>query len=86
MRVPRSQSTFTFVPGEHGGWSASLLYGPGRDMDADVRELKALIAGSRGSVIIGRRLAGAELRVLENYVKDIGISRDDVRVRRPGPR
>lgn len=72
VHVPRSQSSFIFVPGEHGGWFASLLYGHGRDVDVDVPELLELIAGSRGSVIIGRRLAGAELRMLESYIEDVG--------------
>jgi len=87
-RVPRSQSTFIFVPGEHGGWFMSLLYGHGQDVDVDVRELAELIGGSRGSVIIGRRLAGAELRMLESYIEDIGaeahariISREELRWR-----
>ncbi len=89
VRVPLDQAAFFFVPGEHGGWFVSLLYGHGQDVAVDLAKLGELLDGSRGSVVIGRRLAGAELKFLQSYVDDIGaevhariISRDELRFRR----
>jgi hypothetical protein len=90
VRVPLSQSPFFFLPGELGGWFVSLLYGHGQDVLVDLAKLGELLDGSRGSVVIGRRLAGAELRFLESYLGDIGaevhariVARDELRWRSP---
>jgi len=65
VRVPDEQAPLFHVPGPHGGWFASLLYGHGFSVDVPMRELRKLLAGSRGDVIVARRLTRAEQALLE---------------------
>jgi hypothetical protein len=65
VRVPNDQAPVFHVPGPHGGWFASLLYGFGTSVDVPMRNLRKLLAGSRGEVIIARRLTRAEQELLE---------------------
>ena len=60
VRVPDEQAPLFHVPGPHGGWFASLLYGHGYSVDVPLRDLRKLLAGSRGEVIFARRLTRAE--------------------------
>ncbi|MCX5745775.1 MAG: hypothetical protein NT062_25140 [Proteobacteria bacterium] len=70
VRVPEAQAPVFHLPGPHGGWFISLLYGFGTDVEVSMDELRKLLAGSRGTVIVARRLAGAELRLFEQYRAD----------------
>jgi hypothetical protein len=63
--VPNDQAPLFHVPGPHGGWFASLLYGHGYSVDVPLRELRRLLAGSRGEVIVARRITRAEQELLE---------------------
>jgi hypothetical protein len=63
--VPNDQAPLFHVPGPHGGWYISILYGHGFSVDVPMRDLRKLIAGSRGAVIIARRLTRAEQALLE---------------------
>jgi hypothetical protein len=63
--VPNEQAPLFYVPGPSGGWFASLLYGFGASVDVSVPELRKLLAGSRGEVIVARRLTSAEQELLE---------------------
>lgn len=65
VRVPNDQAPLFHVPGPHGGWFASLLYGHGFSVDIPMRELRKLLAGSRGEVIVARRITRAEQELLE---------------------
>ena len=65
VRVPGDQTPVFYVPGAHGGWFVSLLYGFGTSVDVPVQDLRKLLAGSRGEVIIARRLTHVEQEVLE---------------------
>lgn len=65
VRVPNDQAPLFHVPGPHGGWFASLLYGHGASVDVSMQDLRKLLAGSRGEVIIARRLTRAEQELLE---------------------
>lgn len=67
VRVPDEQAPLFHVPGPgpHGGWFVSLLYGFGTSVDVPLRDLRKLLAGSRGEVIIARRLTRGEQALLE---------------------
>jgi len=65
VRVPDDQAPLFHVPGPGGGWFASLLYGFGTSVDVPMPELRKLLAGSRGEVIVARRLTRAEQALLE---------------------
>lgn len=65
MRVPNDQAPLFHVPGPHGGWYISLLFGHGASVDVPMQEFRKLLAGSRGEVIVARRLTRAEVEVLE---------------------
>jgi len=65
VRVPDEQAPLFHVPGPHGGWFASLLYGFGTSVDVPLRDLCKLLAGSRGEVIVARRLTRGEQELLE---------------------
>ena len=65
VRVPDAQAPLFHMAGPHGGWFASLLYGHGFNVDVPMRALRKLIAGSRGEVIVARRLTRAEQELLE---------------------
>jgi len=65
VRVPDAQAPLFHVPGAHGGWFVSLLYGFGTSVDVPLRELRKLLAGSRGEVIVARRITRAEQELLE---------------------
>jgi len=65
VHVPEEQSPFFFVPGRRGGWFVALTWNFGAPVTVPWRELRRLIASSRGEIIIGRRLAPTELRMLE---------------------
>ncbi len=65
VRVPDEQAPLFHVPGPGGGWFASLLYGFGTSVDVPIPELRKLLAGSRGQVIVARRLTRAEQELLE---------------------
>ena len=64
VRIPEQAPVF-HVPGEHGGVFISLLYGHNAAVDVSMDELRDLLAGSRGTVIVARRLFGSELRLFE---------------------
>ncbi len=70
VRIPNEQAPVFHVPGLHGGWFISLLYGFGGEVEVPMGELRDLLSGSRGSVIVARRLVGAELRLFEQYRSD----------------
>lgn len=89
VRVPNGQAPVFHVPGEHGGWFISLLYSFGTNIDVSTDELGKLLAGSRGTVIVARRLVGAELRLFEQYRGDSDaeihgtiINKEELRFRR----
>jgi hypothetical protein len=65
VRVPNDQAPLFHVPGPHGGWFASLLYGHGYSVDVPLRDLRKLLTGSRGEVIVARRLTRGEQALLE---------------------
>jgi hypothetical protein len=64
--VPAEQASLFHVDGPHGGWFASLLYGHGYSVDVPMRDLRKLIAGSRGEVIVARRLTHEEAGEIES--------------------
>jgi hypothetical protein len=70
--VPRDQAPLFHVPGPHGGWFISLLYGFGF-LDVPMQELRKLLAGSRGEVIVARRLTRGEAHVLERRRADCDV-------------
>jgi hypothetical protein len=70
VRVPNDQAPLFHVPGPHGGWFVSLLYGFGTSVDVPMRALRKLIAGSRGEVIVARRITRAEQELLERERED----------------
>ena len=70
VRVPNEQAPLFHVTGPHGGWFASLLYGFGTSVDVPMPELRKLLAGSRGEVIVARRLTRAEQELLERHRGD----------------
>jgi len=65
VRVPNDQAPLFHIPGPHGGWFASLLYGHGYSVDVPLREVRKLLARSRGEVIVARRITRAEQALLE---------------------
>jgi hypothetical protein len=66
VRVPDTQAPLFHVPGGlHGGWFVSLLYGFGTSVDVPMPELRKLLAGSRGEVIVARRITRAEPELIE---------------------
>lgn len=65
VHVPTDQAPVFHVPGAHGRWFVSLLYGHGTSVDVPMQDLRKLLAGSRGAVIVARRLTDAEQRLLE---------------------
>jgi hypothetical protein len=66
VRVPADQAPLFHIPGPHGGWFASLLYGHRSSVDVPMRDLHELIAGSRGEVIVARRLTHEEAGTIES--------------------
>ena len=93
VRVPDDQASLFHVDGPHGGWFISVLYGYRSSVDVPMRELRKMLAGSRGAVIIARRLTRAEAEVLEtrrvNCDADVHasiIAKEEERFRRPGRR
>ena len=89
--VPATQASLFHVDGPHGGWFASLLYGYGSSVDVPMRELRKMLAGSRGAVIIARRLTRKEAEELESRRVDCDaavhasiIDKEEERFRRPG--
>ena len=70
VRVPDQQAPLFHVPGPGGGWFASLLYDFGTSVDVPIPELRKLLAGSRGEVIVARRLTRAEQELLERERRD----------------
>lgn len=90
VRVPNDQASLFHVPGPHGGWFASLLYGHGFSVNVSMQELRKLLAGSRGEVIVARRLARGEVDELETRRVDCDaavhagiIAKEEKRFRRP---
>jgi hypothetical protein len=91
VRVPDEQAPLFHVPGPHGGWFVSLLYGFGTSVDVPLRDLRKLLAGSRGEVIVARRITRAEQALLERERgdSDAGVHarivvKEEERFRRPG--
>ena len=90
VRVPTNQGPLFHIPGRHGGWFASLLYGY-PSVDVPMLELRELIAGSRGEVIVARRLTHEEAGEVENsrIQSDAGVHagiiarKEEERFRRP---
>jgi hypothetical protein len=88
--VPDEQAPLFHVSGPYGGWFASLLYGFGTSVDVPMPELRKLLAGSRGEVIVARRLTRAEQELLERERgdSDAGVHvriflKEEERFRRP---
>ena len=53
VREPRNQAPLFHVPGPHGGWFISLLYDHGYGgLEVPMAELRKLLEGSRGEVIL----------------------------------
>jgi hypothetical protein len=65
VRVPDEQAPLFHVPGPHGGWFVSLLYGFGTSVDVPMQDLRKLVANSRGEVIVARRITRVEQELLE---------------------
>jgi hypothetical protein len=63
--VPTGQAPVFHIPGPHGGWFISLLYGFGTSVDVPIQELRKLLVGSRGEAIVARRLTSAEAGLVE---------------------
>ncbi|HEX7837046.1 MAG TPA: hypothetical protein VF469_06255 [Kofleriaceae bacterium] len=91
VRVPADQASLFHVDGPHGGWFISVLYGHRSSVDVPMRELRKMLAGSRGAVIIGRRLTREEAEELERRRVDCDaavhagiIAKEEERFRRPG--
>ena len=91
VRVPADQAPLFNIPGPHGGWFASLLYGHRSSVDVPMRELRELLAGSRGAVIVARRLTQKEAEKLEKRRVDCDadvhagiVAKEEERFRRPG--
>jgi hypothetical protein len=83
VRVPESQAPFIVIDGAP---YVSLLWYYGDDLEVSLDDLGRLLAGTRGSVVILRRLVGAERRMFLEYQRDIGaecharlISKDAMR-------
>jgi hypothetical protein len=70
VHVPNDQAPLFNVPGPHGGWYISLLYGQGDALDVSMEELRELIAGSQGEVIVARRLTPEEASSFERFRAD----------------
>lgn len=90
VNVPTDQAPLFHVPGPHGGWYVSLLYGHSSEVDVPMRTLRRLLSGSRGEVIIARRLTPAEAGLLERRRLDCDadvhagiIAKERMRFRRP---
>jgi hypothetical protein len=88
--VPIEQAPLFHVPGPHGGWFASLLYGHGYSVDVSMQELCKLLAGSRGEVIVARQLTRAEAGLIERRRLDCDadahagiITTEQLRFQRP---
>jgi hypothetical protein len=91
--VPTDQAPLFHVPGPHGGWFISLLFGHGFVIDAPMQDLRKLLAGSRGEVIVARRLTRGEAHVLERRRADCDadlhagfIAKEKEQFRRPARR
>lgn len=89
VRVPESQPPFAFLPGKAGGWFVSVLWNYGSGLDVRWPELRRLLGGSEGDVLVARRLEGDELALFDSY-RDIAheiharmIFKPDHRWRRP---
>jgi hypothetical protein len=70
VRVPTHQAPLFQIPGPHGGWYISVLFGHGFSVDVPMQELRKLLAGSRGEVIVARRLTREEAGMLESRRAD----------------
>ena len=71
VRVREDQSPMFHIPGKAGGWFISLLWNYGEALDVPSGELQRLLAGSKGDILIARKLVGNDLRLLEEYRNDI---------------
>jgi len=65
VHVPTNQAPLFNIPGPHGGWYVSVLFAHGYSIDVPMQELRELLAGSRGEVIVARRLTRKETRFVE---------------------
>jgi hypothetical protein len=88
--VPTDQAPLFHVPGPHGGWYISVLFGHGFRVNVPMQELCKLLAGSRGEVIVARRLTRAEAGVVERRRVDCDadmhawlIAKEEEQFRRP---
>ena len=90
VRVPTDQAPLFQIPGPHGGWFISVLYGHRSSVDVPMQELRKMLAGSRGAVIVARRLTQEEAEELErrrvNCDGDMHgwlLTKEEERFRRP---
>ena len=66
VNVPVDQAAVFYLPGTHGGWFISLLYDHGYGgLEVPIPELRKLLEGSRGEVILARRLTMEEASKFE---------------------
>ena len=89
--VPEAIAPFFFLPGS--GWHISLLWNYGATVEVPWRELRKLLAWSKGDIVVARKLRGADLKFLESYRHDIDhevharlIYKDEMRWRSPRKR
>jgi hypothetical protein len=90
VHVPTDQAPLFYVPGPHGGWYISVLFGHGFSVDVPMQDLRKLLAGSRGEVIVARRLTHEEAGVVERRRTDCDrdvhawlLTKEALRFRRP---
>lgn len=69
VRVPEAQSQFVTIDGQP---YISVLWHYGSQVEAPLTDLGELIAGTRGTIVVARRLVGAKRRMFEEYRTDIG--------------
>ena len=69
VRIPEAQSQFVMIDGQP---YISVLWHYGSEVEAPLNDLAELIAGTRGTIVVARRLVGVERRMFEQYRTDIG--------------
>ena len=93
VRVHEEQTPLFHVLGEHGGWYVSLLWHFGHGLDVSWREMRRLLTGSRGEILVARRLDKRDLRTFDFFRTNVDretvaylIPRESTRWRSPRKR